>query len=1050
MANWKQMPGLMKQIAVYDRQEVWGIDNDGYLCKWNENNWQRIEWSVETLFPKGFKTKKSSQPVNYTWKFVSCGSSGEVLIISSGGEVWLYTERNKFEFVACYRKQVKAWNHLGITDDIFLLERSYQRDGDYIWHSPDINNTSVQTPGRLECISAGDGTIWAINTNNQIWRLEAANKDQKFEITRTWTLIAGSLKQISASIKGFLGKEHVWGITSDNQIWRWKDNSWELIPGVLKYISVGTDGTVWGLNPSNEVYALEGEPTDAVKVPEPISIRQRTISQNNLRDQVKVPISPTPEVTDEVLFEKASNTTQKLYLPRYRILEETVSAQQRYRISLIENGTLTLYLEAYPAPAIQQESRNAEMIDPEVSVLLTYRWQEQMEQAEFQVTKEPGGKILKAILRPEGNLNRGKLYQVFTNATYLAALTVRRKIDTAISGILPIISCGEERIAEEWDSVFNLETGFSKSRDGFAYSSSGIIYEGDLEFAWYHLFVDGVAKNKYIAICPRNDAKILKISSDSIDFGSITIAELESYDYESSDSLLVELDYRDTWNRGSTRSKGVEVNEDIEIYAVRTKKGYGKLKICSFSTKEEPRHPAIPWYTPPPPRKQVHVYWAAYHPFASIPIVYDIVTQVLTQTVDDTFFFPPLSYPYIFRELKPGATQSKDLIQKQVNWNGIWYRYYQDYQFRHRFYYLPERYEIGKRLSSQDPTMLVRFEFPDNDLDPDKMVVKTQYYAAPVISSERLKAAEAELMNREFIPLPSGSKGLEWVPLQVKNPQFHLQLPRSSNPESDTQRRDARVNLWEGIFDTLTLSFVDFQEVWDAMFSAQQEKTLFTGDVEIEIVEGATEQLPFFGRIQGDAEALLNSILEPNVPITYSKTLTVKTVSSVFNTQQPNPILSILVDLGQDTIELTPAKLEAQVKMSLPILDIILRREDAGIYPFDITLIRQDGNQERYSDKSENEIIYVPKRFPNAYSTVITVKTTESAFTSNTANSVIVILVDLGERTVALTQTQLEAKVQMNLPQKGAEIAFQIEVIFQNGKRDRYQNTTRSETINVP
>lgn len=63
-----------------------------------------------------------------------------------------------------------------------------------------------------------------------------------------WEKIEGLLKQISV---GFDGR--IWGVNSSDQIWTRPgvNGPWQKIDGSLKHVSVANNGRVWGVNSSN-------------------------------------------------------------------------------------------------------------------------------------------------------------------------------------------------------------------------------------------------------------------------------------------------------------------------------------------------------------------------------------------------------------------------------------------------------------------------------------------------------------------------------------------------------------------------------------------------------------------------------------------------------------------------------------------------------------------------------------------------------------------------------------------------------------------------------
>ncbi|MCP4089649.1 MAG: hypothetical protein GY746_07630, partial [Gammaproteobacteria bacterium] len=69
-----------------------------------------------------------------------------------------------------------------------------------------------------------------------------------------WVKVYGKLNGISVTDDGT-----VWGVDFSNEIYRRKatDSVWENVPGTFKQVCVATDGTVWGINSDNKSYRLK-------------------------------------------------------------------------------------------------------------------------------------------------------------------------------------------------------------------------------------------------------------------------------------------------------------------------------------------------------------------------------------------------------------------------------------------------------------------------------------------------------------------------------------------------------------------------------------------------------------------------------------------------------------------------------------------------------------------------------------------------------------------------------------------------------------------------
>jgi hypothetical protein len=158
-----------------------------------------------------------------------------------------------------------------------------------------------------------------------------------------------------------------------------------------------------------------------------------------LRTELTGAVSPAEELTDLLLYEDAHDASQKFYLPRYRIAEQTVSGKQQYRMSLEPSGSewkFTIYFEKYPAPEIEIAARTAQELPHEISVALRYQLMvgstvaAERELVFPDVVAEPPA--LRASLRLSRLEERDQLYQALTESAYGTSLIVRRAWRVAI------------------------------------------------------------------------------------------------------------------------------------------------------------------------------------------------------------------------------------------------------------------------------------------------------------------------------------------------------------------------------------------------------------------------------------------------------------------------------------------------------------------------------------------------------------------------------------------------------------------------------------------
>lgn len=157
------------------------------------------------------------------------------------------------------------------------------------------------------------------------------------------------------------------------------------------------------------------------------------------REELTVPISPTEEIGDTVLFEQPADAARKVYLPRYKVAtERTTGGQEQYRITVEERApgwALRVHLLPYPAQEIELAARDASVLPHQVTVILRYMLigsgGVHKELTFGDVTAEPDG--LQAALQLNSLAERDELYAALTEPQANAALIVRRAVQAAIS-----------------------------------------------------------------------------------------------------------------------------------------------------------------------------------------------------------------------------------------------------------------------------------------------------------------------------------------------------------------------------------------------------------------------------------------------------------------------------------------------------------------------------------------------------------------------------------------------------------------------------------------
>jgi hypothetical protein len=195
MAKWKIVPYpetiTLQQVSYGSEAHIWGVTIDGEIYKYSEGSWSRIQAPLAGTFPKKCQ-----------W-----------ISVAIGGAVWCTT----------------------LDDSIF------RKTGIDTW---------TLVAGKLNQLSVAPGVVWGVTgaPNNDTYKLTQAG---------TWAKQAQDLKCVSVGSDG-----KVWGIAPNGNIRRLDQGTWKTIPGSLEQIAVGSASEVWGINASGAIYKYSGNDSD--------------------------------------------------------------------------------------------------------------------------------------------------------------------------------------------------------------------------------------------------------------------------------------------------------------------------------------------------------------------------------------------------------------------------------------------------------------------------------------------------------------------------------------------------------------------------------------------------------------------------------------------------------------------------------------------------------------------------------------------------------------------------------------------------------------------
>lgn len=600
------------------------------------------------------------------------------------------------------------------------------------------------------------------------------------------------------------------------------------------------------------------------------------------RDQLSVPVSPVTNPDDTTLFESPGDPNQKLYLPRYRIVD-----RPPLQLSLAQGGmdwTLTAELEKFPAPEIGAGAQGAGELPHSVSIVVRYNLlmgdavAGVKELSLDEITIEQAG--VKAVLRGQQTTLRDQLFLAMTDPKYAPVLVVKRVANVAV----PVPS----------STGITVSSGQATLRGTRLFSfDSGIETNANAD-VWWDQMTDVQRQ-----LVPQGNARIVNLGA--VDFDSLDLTALQAYSY------------------GATPIPGsADASNQLtagDIFAVQTSAGnYAKVQVVSYGYDL-----VLRWVTlaPPPRFRPLLLYQvqnagsvseiaqnaqpqgpnpgpaaSTFAPAGHVDLSPWVESSVRRnqqirnegelfiqgdQTIGNKYMFPPgVIHPappptfqvtvfsdeerlapdpfvfstasYVFVNL--GQVGSNfGLERNDLDYNGHSHSYYRDLSEPWIFYFLPDQFKLGRRdQAPHAPAMSIAVQATDDTLE--HTTVTLTYLALPYIDWSRIAAAGTALAPTLTVSsLPPGITGPVLQALQTDQQSITYSLSLPTTGGGGFQVRDkALVDLRAGIGDTISASLADFQSIFGALFT---DTELFRGVVEVRLGTGGihTEHIELVGRI---------------------------------------------------------------------------------------------------------------------------------------------------------------------------------------------------------
>lgn len=268
-------------------------------------------------------------------------------------------------------------------------------------------------------------------------------------------------------------------------------------------------------------------------------------------------------------------------------------------------------------------------------------------------------------------------------------------------------------------------------------------------------------------------------------------------------------------------------------------------------------------------------------------------------------------HPYVVQVPIERSDRAIGLLQRAVGGS----RYYQDSARPQRFYYVPDHFELAHD-GSGSPLLTIRATTQESQY-------RLEYVAQPVVRPGRLDKDRPRLAEMARLPAHT----LEFEPLTADALTLALNLPRDEQWREAMRPPHTVANLTTPFTDSVSLAVDELRMLYDALFS---RFPLFHGTVTVGIGDWAKETVPFVGQLQGDPEAVWNTVFDQALPTALHHPLHI-----VANPQSFAAVdaITVMLENGPE-LKLSATQPEAQAQVRQNVGDYVLRRQDDGSFRY--------------------------------------------------------------------------------------------------------------------
>lgn len=770
------------------------------------------------------------------------------------------------------------------------------------------------------------------------------------------------------------------------------------------------------------------------------------------------PISPEAEPTDLLLYTHPTDSSKKFYVPRYWIDVQTVSGQQRYRISMTEqsgSSMLTIHLvKGVPEP-LRDVARGADEYPHDIAISLSFL-QSPPSGARKTLSFQDihyNGSVVSASTTFATLQERDEVFRALTEFNRDARLIVKRSIQVAIPYAAPPnvdttvnwvdtldILLPPRPLTTRLDPILftlnpvtdNLRTTLSESSLVVAQPRPDLLGTRLNTVNLRPVFppIDDIPILQPIDIEPRlprpRDIIIVNrtlptpelaytgqgrrtVSGNELIKVTLSVTNWEAFsaDYFKASPALPPCGANT--NASRTWVSIFDANTDKQLYSFCALSSPSDLTNLWFAIPTSQRLP-----------RQVYVKMEdraakvvrksnvveIKEPEPSPPL-YQQTNRELEHLVQPVpFAFPLNLHGYMFQGIVPGS-EGSGLVRFRLQWKGRYHTYLQDASRPNLVYYFPDQFKIARRREAPfTPFVTVRVMSNGSTSDTD---VVFDYIVAPYTEPSRLRQArEALLANPGY-----GMSNVEFQPFLTSDVRFFIDRPTERGIVRE-ERSDAALVLQGSLRDSLVMKLPDFGILFEAMY--RDTASLFLGRIEIDVPGESAEVIPFTARM----DDLVGELFVYTAVAKSDGTFDVILLNAIESPLQINA-LDAYVSVGGSSVGAAIRDITFPIEQLTPGA-----RMQMTVAP-DAVFIEAESLELRFNVENIKVLIdpaavwdAILDRSTLEYFNIVTVKAIPSLFepvAGRENDQIVAILVEFeGGGTAELNASQLEAQVRIDYP----------------------------------